>query len=70
MSHTLLLRRAYQVETVFCCQLQSKCSDSSVIHQLFLVLNYANVFLNAAVQNWLGVYRLWSIGVCEMTFLE
>lgn len=70
MSHTLLLRRAYQLETVFCCQLQSGCSDSSVIRQLTLVLNYANVFLNAAVQNWHDVCGLWSICVCEKTFLQ
>jgi hypothetical protein len=54
---TVLLRRAYQVEAVFCCHLQAGCSDSSVIHQLLsLVLNYANMFLNAAVQNWRDVF--------------
>jgi len=70
MPHTLLLRRAYQVETVFCCQLQSGYSDSSVVHQLSLVLNYAHVFLNAAVQNWHDVYGLRSICFCEKTFLQ
>jgi hypothetical protein len=70
MSHTLLLRRAYHVVTVFCYQLHSGCSDSSVIRQLSLVLNYANVFLNAAVQNWYDVYGLRSICVSEKTFLQ
>ena len=70
ISRTVLLRRPYQVETVFCCQLQSGCSDNSVIHQLSLVLNCANVFLNAAVQNRNDVYGLWSMCVCEKTCLQ
>jgi hypothetical protein len=70
MSHILLLRRACQVETVFCCQLQSGYSDSSVVHLLFLVLNYANVFLNAAVWNWHDANGLQSICVCEKTFVQ
>jgi len=70
MSLTLLLRRAYQVETVFCCQLQSGCSDNSVVHQLSLVLNYAHVFLNAAVQNWNDGCGFRTICVCEKTFLQ